>query len=104
MAQAVAVLFGNTQTVHHHLYVVVLVAVQLHVGQEFLHLPVNAGIEVTFLAHALQKFAVVSLAVLHHGGKDVDTPSLVPLQQEGNNLFLCVGASPSVYTSENISL
>ena len=68
----------------------VLVAVQLHVGQEFLHLPVNAGIEVAFLAHALQKFAVVSLAVLHHGGKDVDTPSLVPLQQKGHNLFLGV--------------
>ena len=90
LAQTVAILFSNTQTVHHHLYVVVLVAVQLHVGQEFLHLPVNASIEVAFLAHALQKFAVVSLAVLHHGGKDVDTPSLVPLQQEGNNLFLGV--------------
>ena len=90
LAQTVAILFGNTQTVHHHLYVVVLVAVQLHVGQEFLHLAVNAGIEIALLAHALQKFAVVSLAVLHHGGKDVDTAPFIPFQHEGNNLLLGV--------------
>ena len=54
LAQAVGILFCHTKTVHYHLYAVILIAVQLHVGQEFLHFSVYSGIEITLLTHALQ--------------------------------------------------
>ena len=84
------VLVRGDELVDDHFHVVVLVSVQLHAGQGFAHLAIHADVEVAFLAHLLEEFLVMSLAVAHQGSQDVDALVLVVAQDKLDNLLLGV--------------
>ena len=50
----------------------VLVAVNFHAPSHFNNLPVDTHIEITFLAHRLKEFAIMSLAVSNQRSENVD--------------------------------
>ena len=58
----VAIVFDG-KLVDDHFDVVVLVPVYLHATHNLLHHSVNANVQVAFLAHALEEFAVMSFSV-----------------------------------------
>ena len=72
-AQTFVILVAYLQLVYHHLDVVVFVSVKLHAARNLLYLFVHADIEVAFLAHILEKLAVVTFSVSHQWGEDKDT-------------------------------
>ena len=88
--QAGIVLLRGDQFVHHHFYVMVLVAVYLHARQGFAHLAVHPDVEVTFLPHLLEQFLVMPLAVAHQRRQDVDALASIFLQDKLQDLLLGV--------------
>ena len=90
LAEAVVVLVAHCQFVDHYLYVVVFVAVEFHSLCYFPNLSVNACVEVALASHALEEFAIVSLAASHHRGEDKDFPSGIVGMNHLNNLFLSI--------------
>ena len=76
------------QLVHHHLHVVVLIAVKLHAGQGFTHLTVYPHIKVALLAHLFKQLFVMPLAIAHQRRQDINLPSFVFAQDKVYNLFL----------------
>ena len=72
--ETLVVLGLHGQFVHYYLYVVVLVAVCLHASRYFLHLPINACVQETFLSQTLKQLTVVSLALAYHRGENEYAP------------------------------
>ncbi len=86
VAQAGLVFAGHAQAVHHQLYVVVAVAVELHAKGDFLHLAIDAHVHVALFAQLLKQVFVVALAVLHQRRKNVDFAAVVAVENEVENL------------------
>ncbi len=88
--QAFVVLALHLELVHHHFDVVVLVSVHLHAPRDLLDLSVHTDVEVSLLAHALEEFAVMSLALSDEGCEDIDGVSDIVCQDHVDDLLLGV--------------
>ena len=68
----------------------VLIAVHLHAALYLLDDAVDADIQIPFLAHALEEFPVVTLAVSHQGRQDIDALAGVVGLYHADDLLLGV--------------
>ena len=88
--QAFRVFLPHRQAVYHHLDVVVLVAVNSHVGHHLAHFAVNPGMQVSLLHEAFKQFAIVTLTAAHHRRQEHDALAVVALHDEAEYLLLGV--------------
>ena len=88
--QSHVILVRGDELINDYFHIVVLVSVQLHAGQGFAHLAVHTDVEVAFLAHLLEEFLVMSLAITHQGSQDINALALVVAQDKLDNLLLGV--------------
>ena len=88
--QTFVVFVLNLKAVNHNFYAMIAIAVELHARQEFLHLSVNSGIEITFSANRFEELLVVSLAVLDERSKQDDAFTQVFVQEQIDYLLFCV--------------
>ena len=81
-------LLGQGETVDDDLDVVVLVAIDLEVRHDFAQLTVDARVEVTLMAKALEEFAVVALAAAHDGGQQEEPAAPVVAENHLDDALL----------------
>ena len=89
-AQPFVVLALNFQFVDHHLDVVVLVSVHLHPSRDFENLAIDTDVKVPLVAHALEEFTVVTLALPHQWCEDVDGTAVVTSENHLQHLLFGV--------------
>ena len=65
----------------------VLIAVELHSVDKILELSVDAHVEVSLLAHILEKLLVVALAVFHQRGEKINFLTVIFLYDEIDDLL-----------------
>ena len=70
LLQPFCVFVTDLQFVDHHLNVVVLITVHFHPAGDFLHLSVDADVQVTLPAHGLKEFPIMTFAAAHQRGED----------------------------------
>ena len=88
LPEPLIILLLRNQLIYHNLHVVVLVAVQLHAGNNFPNLTVHPDTQIAFSANILKKFFVMTLARLDHRCQEQDLPTLVFIQDKVYNLVL----------------
>ena len=85
--QALVVFPLHLQFVYYHLNVVVLIPVYLHSAGYLQQFSINADVEIAFAPHVLEEFAVVSFALSHQGGENVDGLVVVFVENHAEHLF-----------------
>ncbi len=80
----------NHQPVNDHLDVVGSVAVDLHALHQFLQLAVHADVYIAFAAHALEEFAVMTLAALYQWCQKQDLTTGIVVLYHVDDLLLGV--------------
>ena len=63
--KALVILGLHGQLVNHDLYVMVLVAICFHAAHNLFHLTIHTHIKISFLAHALKQFAIMTFALTY---------------------------------------
>ena len=87
MAQPLIVFWLNLQLVYHDLYVMVLVAVNLHSSRYFLHLSIHANIQIPLSAHRLEKLPIMTLSLPDERGKDKDLLAGILIKDKTHDLL-----------------
>lgn len=67
LADAFLIFFLHHQFIDHSFYIVVLVAVGFHIGNDFEDVAVESHIEIPLSAHTFEEFAVMTLALAYEG-------------------------------------
>ncbi len=90
VGQALAVLVGHLEAVHHEFHTVVDVAVELHPEGNLAQCPIDTHVHVALLAQVLKQVLVMALAVLDQRSQDVYLVTLVTFQYQTQDLVGCV--------------
>ena len=80
-------LFRDHYLVNHHLYVMILVTVQLHAVYDFLHFSIYTYIEIALLTYLLEQFLVMSFTRTHQRCQDINAFSFIITVYQIQNLF-----------------
>ena len=86
--QPFVILFRYDQLIYHNFYIMIFITVQLHAVYNLAHLAVHADIQITFLAHLLEKFFVMSLTGTYQRGKHKYLLTLIIPVNQADDLFL----------------
>ena len=87
VAHTLKIFIGDFQTVDDKLDAVVLIAVELHAVGDFLKLAVDADVEETLLAQLLEKFFVMTFAVLDKRREYIDLVTAEFIEDERNDFL-----------------
>ena len=90
LSQSGFILLLNEQAVYDHFYVMIPVAVHLHVGHYLTHHPIHSHVEVSLASHALEEFTVMSLTVMNQRSQDVNLPSTEISEYQTHYLLLSI--------------
>ena len=88
LADAFLILFLHHQFIDHSFYIVVLVAVGFHIGNDFEDVAVESHVEIPLSAHAFEEFAVMTLALAYEGSEQEDSLALIIAENHVDDLFL----------------
>ena len=73
--------------IHHKLYAVIFVAVELHAVGYFTEISINPNCEISLLAQLLKQFLIVPFAVLHQRGKQIHPVTGIFFKNQMYNLL-----------------
>ena len=90
LLEAWPVVDADHELVDDHLNAVHLVSIQLHAAADLHQLAVDAHVEVALLAHLLEEFLVVPLAVANEWRQQIHLPAVILLHDQLQNLLLGV--------------
>ena len=88
LADAFLILFLHHQFIDYSFYIVVLVAVGFHIGNDFEDVAVESYVEIPLSAHAFEEFAIMTLALAYEGSEQEDSLALIIAENHVDDLFL----------------
>ena len=84
------VFFLHFQSVDDHFDVVVFIAIDLHSASDFLHLAIDADVQIALAPHRLEQFAIMAFALAHERGENENRFVAVVVENHLLHLFLGV--------------
>ena len=88
--QSAVVLVLHFELVDDHLHIVGAVAVELHSGQCFAHLAIDAHIEIALLAHLLKELLIMPFTPPHQRCQQVNLATRIVVEDEVEDLLFAV--------------
>ena len=88
LADTFLIFFLHHQFIDHSFYIVVLVAVGFHIGNDFEDVAVESHVEIPLFAHTFEEFAVMTLALANEWSEQEDSLALIFAENHVDDLFL----------------
>ena len=77
LTQTLIILIGNDSLIYHHLYIVILISVELHAVGYLFHFAVYTHVQITLLSNLLEQLLVMTFTGTHQRSENENTFSLI---------------------------